>query len=198
MRFVEELDPQPKSRVQVLTFGLSELASSDIGEPGSPGYNARKKIQEYAQHILDAGERVHEGSAILSHARGELEIAGNDADYNNAIIAAIEGFLGYGHSGGSSEPGIYILNDLLLGKNLTPLTDDPKEWMDVYDGGEDKTLDPPVWQSTRRSDAFSNDGGKTHYVLEEDTEGQDGAAVHTMHDSLHKEVSNAPSDEAGT
>jgi hypothetical protein len=56
-----------------------------------------------------------------------------------------------------------MLNDLLQFKNLTPLTDDPEEWIqhskEMWDG------EKGVWQSTRRADAFSDDGGKTYYLL---------------------------------
>ena len=38
---------------------------------------------------------------------------------------------------------------------LGPLTDDPDEWVEVADG---------LWQSRRKSSAFSCDGGKTYHV----------------------------------
>lgn len=95
--------------------------------------------------------------SLVEHARKELALAGNDEAFNRSIIKSIEAFAEYGHSGGSASVAIPILNELLQYHNLTPLTDSPYEWMDV--GAN-------MWQSTRRPDAFSTDGGKTYYLLE--------------------------------
>lgn len=114
--------------------------------------------------IVFPGIEEEEGT-LVKHARRELELVGNDANFNESIIKAVEGFASYGHSGGSASVAINILNDLLQFKNLTPLTNDPKEWMYVADeiwgepGG--------IWQNRRNSEAFSNDGGKTYYLLSE-------------------------------
>lgn len=97
-------------------------------------------------------------SNLVEHAKRELALADNDVDFNECIIKAVEAFASYGHSGGSAAYAIPMLNALLLFKNLTPLTDDPKEWNEVGDG---------VWQSARNSEAFSTDGGKTYYLLSE-------------------------------
>ena len=103
--------------------------------------------------------------SLVEHAKRELALAGNDEAFNNSIIKAIEGFTSYGHSGGSASVAIPMLNDLLQFKNLTPLTDDPEEWQqhskEMWDG------EKGVWQSRRNSEAFSNDGGKTYYLLSE-------------------------------
>jgi hypothetical protein len=53
------------------------------------------------------------------------------------------------------------LHALLGFKTLSPLTDDPREWIDQSEvsGGE------PLWQNRRDPSAFSKDGGKTWYFL---------------------------------
>lgn len=95
-------------------------------------------------------------SNLVEHAKRELELLGGDPEFNAALIKAVEGFVSYGHSGGSASVGIGMLNQLLQFKNLAPLTDNPEEWVNVADD---------LWQSNRRSEAFSQDGGKTYYLL---------------------------------
>lgn len=96
--------------------------------------------------------------SLVEHARQELSLLGNDDDFNECIINAIKAFASYGHSGGSASVAIPILNDLLQFKNLTPLTNNSSEWNKVGDES---------WQSSRNSEAFSKDGGKTYYLLSE-------------------------------
>lgn len=102
-------------------------------------------------------------SNLVEHARRELALAGNDEDFNESIIKAVEAFASFGHSGGSASIAIPMLNDLLQFKNLTPLTNDPEEWQEhspeQWDG------EKGVWQSRRNSKAFSDDGGTTYYLL---------------------------------
>jgi hypothetical protein len=96
--------------------------------------------------------------ALIDHAERELARLGNDDDFNRSILRAIQGFTSYGHSGGSAPYAIALLSDLLQFKNVTPLTEDPDEWIQHSSA---------VWQNRRRSGAFSDDGGKTYWLLEE-------------------------------
>lgn len=100
---------------------------------------------------------------LVEHARRELEIARVEEDVRPSIVAAVEAFASFGHSGGSASAVIPMLNDLLRFKNIAPLTDDPGEWMDVADFAGYQ-----VWQNRRNSEAFSLDGGKTYYLLSEE------------------------------
>lgn len=99
---------------------------------------------------------------LVRHARRELELLGEGEDVIEWMIRVVREFASYGHSGGSASILIFTLHDLLQFKNLTPLTDDPAEWVhhtpDVF---------PPngTWQNARNGEAFSNDGGKTYYLL---------------------------------
>lgn len=99
-------------------------------------------------------------SNLVEHAKRELARLDNDEEFNQTIINAVTAFAEYGHSGGSASYAIPILNDLLQFKALTPLTNDPSEWNEVGEG---------VWQSSRNSEAFSTDEGKSYYLVSEMT-----------------------------
>lgn len=121
-------------------------------------------------------------SNLVTHARRELEIAGlfdDDSDYGGdigrAVISIVEVFSGQGHSGFSAAMTTDIAVRLLRYENLTPLTDNPDDWMNVSEmPGQE------MWQNRRRSDAFSTNGGKTYYLL---NEAQDAGGMKVMHTS---------------
>lgn len=102
-------------------------------------------------------------SNLTDHAHRELTLAGwlsdDDEQSGVALLNAVRAFSQGGWSGGSAPFGIAILSDLLQFKALTPLTDDPAEWQEVSLTGD--------WQSRRRPDAFSEDGGKTYRLQSE-------------------------------
>ncbi len=108
-------------------------------------------------------------SNLIEHAKEELTRAGlfaDDSDYGgmlgDAVLELISVFAGQGHSGMSAEMVTDIFSRLARYQTLTSLTDDPTEWMQVEMGKQD------CWQSRRRPDAFSLDGGKTYYLLDEE------------------------------
>lgn len=101
---------------------------------------------------------------LVLHAKHELDLVEKDEDFKACIVNAVREFAKYGHSGGSAGVGIHFLNELLQFRNLSPLTDDPDEWMLV---DEDVAGVNNCWQSRRNPEAFSRDGGKTHYLLSE-------------------------------
>ena len=116
-------------------------------------------------------------SNLIRHANRELDILGYPAE-NIAIVDDLESewdqmmraslleivtkFAGQGHSGGSAFQMLAMLKRLLAYQPLSPLTDDPAEWNEVELGPT------PSWQSQRHSAAFSKDGGKTYYILDEE------------------------------
>jgi hypothetical protein len=109
-------------------------------------------------------------SNLVRHAKYELSNAGlfdPDSDYDGQIGVAVMGLIdtiaGQGHSGASIGYTVWLFNRLVAFKPLTPLTDNPNEWLDVADYMDGQA----VWQSRRQSDAFSNDGGKTYYTLDD-------------------------------
>jgi hypothetical protein len=118
---------------------------------------------------------------LVEHARRELALVENGPDgdraFADSLLRAVEGFASYdGHSGGSHAVAVDWLGRLLRFENIAPLTDDPAEWMHV--GGD---IFPPdgVWQNRRCSEAFSNDGGKTYYLLSEGGNDKNRAPLHT-------------------
>jgi hypothetical protein len=108
--------------------------------------------------------------SLIEHAKKELALLNNDAAFNEAMIKAVEAFASYGHSGGSAAYAIPLLNDILQFKNVTPLTNDPKEWLDHGDF---------TWQSTRNPEAFSSDGGTTYYLLSDRDNYEDELPIYT-------------------
>jgi hypothetical protein len=106
-----------------------------------------------------------EDSNLYAHAVRELELAHVEEDVRPSLLDAVAAFASYGHSGGSAGVCVLILRDLLQYQPLSPLTDDPAEWMLVE---EDKAGNKRTWQSIRASEAFSDDAGKTYYMLREE------------------------------
>lgn len=103
--------------------------------------------------------------SLVEHARRELELCGQtaeDPEFAQSIVKAVEGFTSYGHSGGSAVVGIQMLHDLLLRKNLSPLTSDPSEWID-----RSELAGRPLWQNDRNPTIFSEDGGQTWYDIDD-------------------------------
>lgn len=106
--------------------------------------------------------------SLVEHARRELDLCGQTAEdpgYAASVVAAVAGLMSWGHSGGSMSCALDQLMVLLKRGTLSPLTDDPDEWLD-----RTEMSGYPVWQNERCPVAFSTDGGKTFYLLP-DTDG---------------------------
>lgn len=131
---------------------------------------------------------------LTDHARRELELIGQfeeDPQFAQSIVAAVAAFESYGgHSGGSAFAGITMLHDLLHFNNLSPLTNDPDEWLrhtpDNWDG------EHHIWQNKRNGKAFSEDGGLT-YRLNDDI----GARERALYRSLITHDDNGEKIERG-
>lgn len=112
---------------------------------------------------------VHEGhmtNDILSHAKHELELIGEEPETIDGYLRIIQAFDSMGHSGGSASIAIPIVHELLQQKNLTPLTDNPEEWLH-HDQHTTGSVTKTFWQNRRNSAAFSKDAGKTYYLVSE-------------------------------
>ena len=103
---------------------------------------------------------------LLEHAKRELELVGlfdDDSDYDgmigHAVMKMVEVFSGEGHSGFSAMMTLDVFCRVAKFKTLTPLTNDPDEWMEISDDGE--------LQSTRCSSCFSNDNLQTYYDIDD-------------------------------
>lgn len=104
-------------------------------------------------------------SNLVTHARRELEIIGEDPETIKGYLKVVQAFANMGHSGGSAMVAIPTLNALFRYQNLKPLTDNPDEWQ--YIAEDQWGREGGIWQNIRRSEAFSNDAGKTYYLLSE-------------------------------
>lgn len=106
-------------------------------------------------------------SNLKEHAEKELRRAGmlgaegdKYDEYNNmcgeAVLELIDVFQAQNHSGFSASMVLGMFKEVAEFKPLSPLTNDPEEWMEV---------DDKLWQNRRNSEAFSTDGGYTYYLL---------------------------------
>lgn len=130
--------------------------------------NACINAEEFPDHVYFfaefEAEKDETSSNLAQHARRELELIGEEPETIDGYLKVILAFSEMGHSGGSASVAIPVINQLLQFNNLSDLTDDPNEWMLI---AEDVMGVSDCWQSRRRSEAFSNDGGKTYYLLSE-------------------------------
>ena len=108
---------------------------------------------------------------LTEHAKRELKIAGlfdKDSDYDGdlgkAVLELIKTFAKQGHSGMSAALTLEVFTKLARFQNLTPLTDNPDEWMNVTDKSASGT---DLWQSTRKYSCFSEDAGITYYDIDD-------------------------------
>ena len=113
-------------------------------------------------------------SNLVIHAEAEMRRAGlydKGADYDGMLPAAVmklvKAHASEGHSGMSHAITLQIFNRVVNFKALTPISDDPAEWMKVGEhympaGAE------ACWQNRRESALFSNDGGKTYYSVDDE------------------------------
>lgn len=105
-------------------------------------------------------------SNLVEHARRELELIGEEPEVIEGLLRVIQAFADMGHSGGSASVAIPMINKLLQFQPLTALTSSSEEWNEIcreMSGGEE------LWQNRRDSRAFSNDGGKTYYLVDDKT-----------------------------
>ncbi|WP_446458617.1 hypothetical protein [Streptomyces rochei] len=122
-------------------------------------------------------------SPLVTHARRELRIFGEDPATAAGLIRVVRAFADMGHSGTSAPHCADLLDKLFRYQPLTDLTDDPAEWIDRHAEGLTPT---PLWQSRRNSEAFSTDGGKTYTLLSEQEAAGDVATT-----PLHRSKSTA-------
>lgn len=131
-------------------------------------------------------------AGLVDHAKKELELAGlfdKDSDYDGMIGKAVmelcKCFSGQGHSGFSAGIVLDLFRRLGKYEQLTPVTDNPKDWNDISEmGGKG---DPKMWQSKRNPALFSENGGKSYYDVD------DKKRLKTRSKKYKKKASNKPS-----
>lgn len=139
-----------------------ELSYSDVNAEDNDGETGFAQTDISLQHGHVNTRK--EGSNLVEHARLELEALGEEPDVIRSFLSVISAFTDYGHSGGSGPIFIEQLNRLLNMENLTPITNNPAEWIHH---GEDIWGEPGgIWQNTRNPKAFSKDGGATYAITE--------------------------------
>ena len=99
-----------------------------------------------------------EDSNLVKHAKYEMELLGVEPYIKDNVMRMITAFASGGHSGSSAMYALMIFGRLANFKALSPLTNNPNEWVEVSDD---------LWQSTRTSSCFSVDHGMTYYDLDE-------------------------------
>ncbi len=105
-------------------------------------------------------------SGLIEYAKRELELAGmyeDNHEYNkmvaDAVLDLVKLFSKQGHSGFSAGMTRSMFNIVVDYKPLSPITDNPEDWMEVGDKS---------WQCLRQPNLFSTDDGKTHYSVDDD------------------------------
>jgi hypothetical protein len=100
-------------------------------------------------------------SDLSKHAIGELSLIKEDTKIILWYVSVIEAFNIMQLEPEASDHCVATLTQLLRYGNLAPLTDEPREWIQI---GEE------IWQSIRNRDAFSNNGGKTYKLYSENND----------------------------
>jgi len=142
--------------------------------------------------LIAAVHNFRKASNLVDWAKRELELAGlfdKDSDYDGAlgpsILETVKIFSEQGHSGGSAGITRSILNKLLDWEPLS-LVKNPliEGYADV--GG----MGTPLYQCTRDSTIFSEDGGKTWYKLVTDNYEDSNAVSRTKSRKVPLEAYN--------
>jgi hypothetical protein len=178
-----EITPELKDWLHENNFEFDSINStehnpedSDDAKPIAVLYVDDKGLRfdqkDPAASIADIYQKLGISENLVQHAEVELRKAGlfdKDSDYDGmlgqAVLELMKVFAKQGHSGFSAQCTRELFNQLADYKPLSPITDDPNEWMDVSDYGGPN--DTPISQSTRNSSLFSNDGGKTYYSIDD-------------------------------
>ena len=100
-------------------------------------------------------------SDLSKHAIGELSLIKEDPKIILWYVSVIEAFNIMQLPQEAADHCVATLTQLLRYGNLAPLTDEPREWVQIGD---------ELWQSIRNRDAFSNNGGKTYKLYSENND----------------------------
>ena len=125
-------------------------------------------------------------SNLVEHARRELELIGEEPEIIEGYLKVIQAFADMGHSGGSAMCAIPVIHQLLQYKSLSELTEDPEDWMWIATEIWVDEAGMGIWHSRRNPEAFSNDGGKTYYLLSEREEENFIAKLFQLPPRLHR------------
>lgn len=155
--------------VKELVGGGQAFCTLSHDHPGNLHVNTHLEKEEvvetpFGRAYVKTGASRREDSNLVKHARRELELVGEDADVIEWFLETVRAFASYGHSGGSMEATLPILEKLLRFENLTQLTNDPDEW--IHHGADVWGEDGGIWQNVRNSKMFSRDGGRSYFNVD--------------------------------
>lgn len=123
--------------------------------------------KEFKEHYEESELPEERQSNLVDHAKRELELVGEEKSVVDAYLKIVRIFADMGHSGASSMFAIPVIEHLLSFKPLSALTTDPEDWEHV---GEDIWGEKGgIYQNRRNGEAFSKDGGKTYYLLSDNS-----------------------------
>ncbi len=152
---------------------MEQLIQQFIDQPYYPVQLQEKIVFTFFRIVESYKKPLNESeeSNMVWHARRELEAAGlkdKDSDYGgmlfDAVMDLVKLFSSQGHSGCSANMALQIFDTVCRFKNLTPITDNPEDWMQVSERMPDRE---PTWQCRRCSSCFSHDAGKTYYNIDD-------------------------------
>lgn len=110
---------------------------------------------------------------LVDHARRELAAISEVPEITAGILKIVEAYSELQKAAETTHETIQTINALLEFQHLSPLTDNPDEW--YYHDVQPE----PFWQNIRNGGAFSHDGGKTYYLLEEGANDLNRQPLHT-------------------
>lgn len=123
--------------------------------------------KEFKEHYEESELPVERQSNLVDHAKRELDLVGEQKSVVEAYLKIVRIFADMGHSGSSAMFAIPVIEHLLAMKPLSALTNDPEDWIHV---GEDIWGEKGgIYQNRRNGEAFSKDGGKTYYLLSDNS-----------------------------
>lgn len=104
-----------------------------------------------------------EPAELTVHIVNELTLLGSDEETIEKFLKIVRLI---DEIDSSSGPPFKFLNSyrrLIKEKNLTPLSDDAEEWEPIENVSED--YPDGLWASRRNKEAFSEDGGRTYFLI---------------------------------
>lgn len=119
-------------------------------------------------------------SNLVTHARRELELIGEEPDTIEWYVRVIKEFAAFGHSGSSAFFTTNTLERLLRFEPLAYITNRPEDWF--HHGSDIWGEEGGIWQNKRDGRLFSSDGGKTYTNVNDSKDEKGNLPVYTAVD----------------
>lgn len=151
----------PGSNMVEAAWGLIAAAYDGDWSKAPDGWQRAAAAWRDAYHERLAKERPGGRHTLAGHAAAELERARIEPPVARSIVNALHELASPGHSGGSWNEVLVLMERLLHREALSPLSDLPEEWED-----RSGLTGTPMWQNRRDSRAISLDGGRTWWYTD--------------------------------